>query len=262
MDLNNITNATIFYLKFIKAIFLTDDLTSLLKLANELEIDYKSLELLKMLRDFVKPHTTNHSLPDNVANNIYTFVNIVRFSYTAEDKKERFEISNDIIGMLNESQGKKEYPLYQSLIASYFPKVKDAFNHSLSYINDPDVIKSEIAAITELEYIVLYSHSETLDIDEFIEDICEDLILSPVYLFAIDHLLREYPGIMKDDKFMSRIRFILKNNELLLDQYYGSLDEECFYDLDEDDEATVKDKNFWKLHEKVKKKVGINKKGS
>lgn len=262
MDLNNITNATIFYLKFIKAIFLTDDLTSLLKLANELEIDYKSLELLKMLRDFVEPHTINHSLPDNVANNLYTFVNIVRFSYTPEDKKERFEISNDIIGMLNESQGKKEYPLYQSLIDSYFPKFTDALNQALTYNSDPDIIKAEIGAITELEYVVLYSHSETVDIDEFIEDLCEDLILSPVYLFAIDHLLREHPEISKDDKFMSRVRFILKNNELLLKQYHGTLDEECFFDLDEDDEATVKDKNFWKLHEKVKKKVGINKKGS
>ena len=100
MDFNNINDSTIFYLKFLKAIFLTENLTELLKLAENLEIDYKSIDLLKMLRDFVRPQTQKHSLPSNVAENLYTFVNISRFSYTPEDKKERFEISNDIITKL------------------------------------------------------------------------------------------------------------------------------------------------------------------
>lgn len=262
MDFNNINDSTIFYLKFLKAIFLTENLTELLKLAENLEIDYKSIDLLKMLRDFVRPQTQKHSLPSNVAENLYTFVNISRFSYTPEDKKERFEISNDIIGMLNGSKYNPELPLYQSLIASYFPNVKEAFNQGLAYRENPEVIKAELAAITEIEYIILYSHSDIVSIDEFIEDACEDLLLSSVYLFAIDHLLRENPNLLNDKKFMHRVRFILTNNELLLKQYNGALDEECFFDLDEDDEQTIKDEKFWKLHNKVKKKVMTRRKDS
>lgn len=259
MDFNNNTDATIFYLKFLKAIFLTENLTELLNTTEELEIDYKSIELLKMLRDFIRPQIENHSLPTNIAENLYTFVNISRFSYTEEDKKERFEVSNDIIGMLNCSKYNPELPLYQSLITSYFPNAKEAYNQLLMYRAEPSSTKAEFAAITEIEYIILYTHSNLVEIDEFIQDASEDLVLSLVYLFAIDHLLRESPMLLKDEKFLSRVRFILTNNELLLKQYHGQNDEECYFDLDETDEETIKDKKFWQLHQKIKKKIGRRK---
>lgn len=262
MNFNDINDSTIFYLKFIKAIFLSDNLTELLNLTEEFGIDYKSVELLKMMRDFVRPQTKEHSLPKSVADNIYSFVNISRFAYTAEDKKERFAVSNDIIDMLNASQDKPELHLYQAAIASYFPNVKDTFLHLLAYQNNPDLVKLELAAIAGLEYIILYTHSDVVDIDEFMEDVCEDLLLSSVYLVAVDHLLHEFPNIKYDKKFMARVKFVLRNNELLLKQYNGTLDEDCIYELSEDDDEDIKNDDFWKLHEKVKKKVGINKKGS
>ena len=262
MDFNNINDSTIFYLKFIKAIFLSSNLTELLSLAEEFGIDYKSVELLKMMRDFVRPQTKEHSLPKSVADNIYSFVNISRFAYTAEDKKERFAVSNDIIGMLNGSQDKPELHLYQAAIASYFPSAKDTFFHLLAYQNNPEIIKEELAAIAGLEYIILYTHSDVVNIDKFMEEICNDLLLSSVYLVAVDHLLHEFPSMKYDKKFIDRVKFVLRNNELLLKQYNGTLDEDCMYELNEDDEDAIKDDKFWQLHQKVKRKVGIEKKDS
>ena len=132
----------------------------------------------------------------------------------------------------------------------------------LSYQNNPDLVKSELAAIAGLEYIILYTHSDVVDIDEFMEEVCEDLLLSSVYLVAVEHLLREFPNMKYDKRFMSRVRFVLRNNELLLKQYNGTLDEDCIYELNEDDEEAIKNDNFWKLHQKVKRKVGIIKKDS
>lgn len=253
MDLKIERNATIFYLKFLRAIFVTNDLNELLRMARELGIDYTSLELLKMLRDLVIPHTQSNSLPEISVQNLYNYLNICRFEVDDDDKKERFEICNEILGYINSSKGKVQYPLYQSMINSFYSNFFERIKYHALFATEPEIVTPILSSATELEYLILFFHSEVIEEDEFEEDISEDLVLSLVYLLAVDHLLREYPSLLKDKLFLSRLSYILNNNELLFKEYNGSPDEDCLFELAPDDEDSLKDKKFWKLHQKSKK---------
>ena len=254
MDLNDTRNSTIFYLKFLKAIFVTNDLNELLRMAKELGIDYISTELLKMLRDLIIPYTQNNSLPESVYQNLYAYLNICRFEVDEVDKSERFKICNDILGYINTSKGKTPYPLYQSMINSFYPSFLERIQYHSLYLTEPTVVENILCSATELEYLILFFHSTVIEDDEF-EDISEDLILSMVYLLATDHLLCENPSLLNDQLYISRLRFVLRNNELLLQAHNGNLIEECDFELNPEDASALSDKSFWKLHNKIKKKV-------
>ena len=75
MNLNAKYNITLFNLKFLKNVFITQDLNGLLKITEELGVDYKSLYLLIMLQDLITKCTTNHSLPESVNQNLYNYIN-------------------------------------------------------------------------------------------------------------------------------------------------------------------------------------------
>ena len=255
MDLNNEYNATIFYLKFLRAIFVTNDLNELLRMARELGIDYTSLELLKMLRDLVIPYTQNNSLPEVSVQNLYNYLNICRFDIDEDDKKEHFEICNEILGYLNASKDKVQYPLYQSMINSFYYNFFERIKYHALFVAEPEIVTPILSSAAELEYLALFFHSEIIEDEAFEEDISEDLILSLTYLLAIDHLIREYPSLLKDKLFLSRLSYILNNNELLLKEHNGNPNDDCLFELAPDDEAALKDKKFWKLHQKIKKKV-------
>jgi len=255
MDLNNISNATKFYLKFLSAIFVTEDLNMLLTTAEQLGIDYSSIELLKMLKDLVVPYTLNNSLPDNVNQNIFSFVSICRDCGLEEDKKERYGICNDIIGLINSSLTKPPYPLYQAMINSYYPSFMKRFKNHISFLVEPGNIKTLMSHITEIEYLVLLFHSTTIENNDFLYLYSEDFVLSFPYLFAINHLLREEPNLLDDELFCSRLNFVLRNNEQLLKVHRGKMVEDCMFDLIPEDEETLGNKAFWKLNKQVKKKV-------
>lgn len=255
MDLNTEYNATVFYLKFLKAVFVTNDLNELLRMARELGIDYTSVELLKMLRDLIIPYTQNNSLPEHVNQNLYNYLNICRFEYDSEERKERFELCNEILGYINASKGKTPYPLYQSMINSYYSNFLERIKYHALFVTDPDIVTTILSSAAELEYLILFFHSTVIDKEEFEEDISEDLILSLVYLLANDHLLREDPSLLKDKLYLSRLSYVLKNNELLLQEHKGTPDEDCLFELDPEDEEALNNKKFWKLHQKIKNKV-------
>lgn len=256
MDLTDEKNATIFYLKFLKAIIVTQDLKSLLDMAENLGIDYTSVELLKMLEDFTRQVTASYSLPEESAHNIYSFLNICRFTCReAENQPERIELCNSIIGYLNSSKTNPPYRMYEMMINSYYVAFLDQLKFHISYALNPDAIKLLLSSVVELEYLILFMQSNLVEIDEFIEDFGEDLVLSQIYLLATDHLIREYPELLRDKTYVGRLRFVLDNNEMLLREHQGQPAEECVYELDSDDTDALEDKRFWKLHHKIKKMV-------
>ncbi len=257
MDLLKEKDATIFYMKFLKTILVTKDLKETLRMAQELGIDYTSVELLKMLRDLIKAYTQETSLPLEANNNIYEYLNLCRFSFD-DTHSERVELCNEIIALLNVSKGKPPYPLYPSMINSYFENFMERIHHHVLYAVNPESEELLLSSVAELEYLILFLHSTLIDDEEFAFDISEDLVLSLEYLLATNHLLREDPTLLRDKLYLSRLRYILKNNDLLLQEYQGKPDDDCIFELDDEDEAIIKDKKFWKLHTKIKKKVEKN----
>lgn len=255
MDFNEVEDSTAFYLKFLKALMVSEDLPAFLQEADELGIHYQSVPLLEMLRDLVKGYTYEHSLPPQIADCIYNFVGICRFiaDTDEEDRKLRWAVCNEILGLLNESKGKEEYPFYPSLINHFYSgKLARLWNHLL-YQGDSELGKQKLDTFTNLEYYILYSHTELLDEEEFLSFIC-DFLLNGSYLEIVQSLMRELPKLKQDAYFLKRVRRVLTENENLKQEYEGNpTDSE--YELDEDDDDIVKRKSFWRLHNKVKRKV-------
>lgn len=258
------TYNTILYLKFLQALLVCDNLNEFLNEADELGISYDSVPVLEMFDEIVGAYTLEHSLPFTIENNVLNFVSMQRFCVqddSVEEKRKRTQICNHIISCINGSKGKKEYPFYPALINHlYHGIVFKTWNHYL-YANSPDEMKALFDSYISLEYYVLYSHTEALSEQEFMMFGCS-FLLNGAYLEAIQFLLDEIPELANDSTFIKRIRKILTENENLLSEYQGSPIAESDSYLEDGDEEYVKDKYFWKLQRKVKKRLNRFRKDS
>lgn len=251
------TYSTILYLKFLQALLVCKDITEFLEEADEFGIDYKTVSVLEIFSQIIGAYTTEHSLPRDIENNVLNFLSIQRVPNENEEKEERsrrIEICNGIISCINRSKGKPEYPFYPSLINHlYHGFIFKTWNHYL-YANSPDQMKDLFDSYISIEYYVLYSHAEILNDQEFMLFAC-NFLLNGAYLEAIEFLLDEIPELENDPIFIARIRKILIENENLLSEYQGNPIEGSESYLEDEDEEYVKDKYFWKLHRKVKKRL-------
>lgn len=256
MDYNNVTDSTIFYLKFLQALLICDDLKEFLKEAEELEIDYTSIPLIEIFRDLIKAYTLNNSLPETISRNVIEYVNVCRFHSDTETKEEtskRFSVCNDIINYMNISKDKPEYPFYPSLINHLYRGLFRPWNHFL-YANNPEGMQQLLNSYLSLEYYVLYSHTELLGDIDFMAFGCS-FLLNGAYLESVEFLLQDIPTLANDPTFLRRIRKILKENENLLKEYQGNPVASSDSYLEDEDTEYVTDKYFWRLHNKVKKKI-------
>ncbi len=259
MNLQNTRNVTIFYLKLLRAICVTKDLTDLLLKLDDLKIDYSSIELLKMLQKLIKPLTINTTLSEPIKKNLFNYINICRFVETdPEEHSERVSICNELIRMLNESENKPLFPFYKSMANKYFRRPFERVLLALDYESMEDMLS--VAA--ELEFLVLYFHSDEVSELDFIEDASEELLLNNWYLLCNISILSEFPELLCDRKYVSRIKFILDNNEALRRQYQGYQDEDCLFDLDQDDKEIIENKSFWKNQKRLRKMLKRKEKDS
>lgn len=257
MDYTKEADSTMFYLKFLQALMVCDNMREFLEEAKELGIHYTSIAVLQTFKEIVDAYTSSWSLPSNISRNVIDYVSVCRFRSDEETKEEtakRFDVCNDIINAINSSQGKPLYPFYTTIINQvYHGFVSKALNH-IAYARNPEWMEEFLNSLLSLEYYVLYSHSHLLQDSEFMEFGCS-FLLNGTYLEAVDFLLRDIPELSNDPIFLRRIRKVLTENENLLSEYNGNpIDGSDSY-LEDDDTEFVADKDFWKLHDKVKKKV-------
>lgn len=254
---------TILYIKFLQAVLVCKDLNEFLKEADELGIEYTSLPVLEIFQELIGAYTQDHSLSTSIENNVLQFISIHRFHSKEEAKEERLrrvELCNQIVSSINRSRGKEEYPFYPALINHLYHGLFKTWNHCL-YANNPSAMKELLDSYISLEYYVLYSHTELLDDQEFMLFGCS-FLLNGAYLESIQFLLDEIPELENDPVFLQRIRRILTENENLLNEYQGSPVPESESYLEDGDEEYVKDKYFWKLQRKVKRRLNRLKKDS
>ncbi len=257
MNYMDTKDSTIFYLKFLQALMVCDNIPDFLKEAEELELNYTSLALLETFRDIINAYTSSWSLLSNITRNIFDYISFCRYQSdeeTKEETKKRYALCNDIINALNTSKDKEEYPFYPNLINKIYRNfIPRMINHA-AYASNPSGMQEFLNSFLIIEYYVLYSHSHLLEDTEFMAFGCS-FLLNGTYLEAIDFLLDEIPELASDTIFLKRIRKILTENENLLSEYEGKPVPGSDSYLEDDDEQYVSDKSFWKLHNKVKKKI-------
>ena len=264
MDYNTVEDATLFYLKFLQNVMIQEDLGDFLDEAEELGIQYTTLPFLELTRDLVKAYTKHTRLPLKINDNLFYFVGKCRFiseKETSSNRKRRFQLCNEIVEAIHDSSFKPQYPFYQSL-ANYFylnPVERALYCARLSL--EEEGAKQQIRALAGSEYYILYSQSTLVTEEEFIE-FAVNYLLNFGYLRVVRNLLQKIPKLRHDEVFLTRTKKVLDLNDQLLEEAKGNPILECECTLEEDDKEIVENKSFWKLQEKVKRKVANYQKDS
>jgi len=264
MNYKKTADANIFYLKFLQALMVCDNVNDFLREAKELGIHYDSIPLLEIFKDIVGAYTSSWSLPSHITKNIFDYIGVCRYHSDEETKEEtsrRFELCNDIINDLNTSKTKPLYPFYPNLIDKIYRSFVARMINHVAYNTNPIGMQEFLDSFVSIEYYVLFSHSHLLEDSEFMQFGCS-FLLNGTYLEAIDFLIREIPELANDAIFLKRTRKILTENENLLSEYEGNPVSSSDSYLEEDDTEYVTDKSFWKLHNKVKKNIARYQKDS
>ena len=131
----------------------------------------------------------------------------------------------------------------------------------LRSITDPEEGKEIVRTFAATEYYILYSHSSLLADEEFM-GVGANFLLNGAYLMCIENLLKQYPELGESPLFLERTSKILDYNDALMDEYQGKPNSDADCTLEPGDEEDMQDKNLWKEHNKVKKKVNQLKKDS
>ncbi len=265
MEETFLENNTLVCLKFIQSMLVQQDVKEFLEEAKNEEFDYTSIAMLQLTRDYVKALTMDYSLPDDVKYNVESYVSTCRFEVfnqeeSEDERKKRFEISNDIVCLIHGSYGKEPYPYFPSLINHFYPHSFSRTLMHLQYLSNTDIIKEQLCMLTTLEYYILLSHL-ILEDEEFME-IGVAFLLQDSYFIGVTALLDSYPYLEDNPTFLKRVKKILTYNEELLAIYHGAPEESSDYYLEESDMDIVGDRRFWKQHQKLKKKMAKLKKGS
>ena len=247
MNFERTEDCTIFYLKFLQTMLCQEDISAFLKEVEEFGVSTSSIALLELLKELIYQYTQSTSLPEEVVKNVYYFVNEHRFQEEQEGRKERCEVCNEIINLLNRSTSFPAFPFYQSLVNRYYTSPLQRLNEHLSLITEPGRVKRDMSNFTAYEYLIFLSHTYLVSEEEF--------LLNDVYLVCIPILLSEIPKLKDDVVFQRRVNYVLKCNEALSAIEKGAEDEAFPYELDAGDEAILHNKMFWKLHRKLKTKM-------
>ena len=148
----------------------------------------------------------NYMFDDDEINNIGKILEDVKI-INDEHTNERINIINEILTILNSGTDKQEY---YSFYKEEF--IKRISNKKLSKLdnNTIDRYKYIIKTSIALDPIILLSH---VSIDEDLNNYINDFIDSVFYRMSIRAIMQEYPSILNNELFVSRMNKVLNNSK-------------------------------------------------
>ena len=143
---------------------------------------------------------------DNEVNNIGLILQDVKYiedEYTIK----RINIINEILTILNRGVDKKEY--YNFYKDEFLKRIK---NKKLRKLDESAIEKYKyiIKMSLALDPIILLSHTT---IDEDINNYLNDFVDSVLYRMSIRAIIDEYPFILNNELFVSRMNKVLDNSK-------------------------------------------------
>ncbi len=148
----------------------------------------------------------NYMFDDAEINNIGIILQDVK-DIEDEYTNERIDIINEILTILNSGNNKQEH--YNFYKEEFLKRVN---NKKLNKLDESAIerykyiIKTSIA----LDPIILLSHTST---DEDINNYLNDFIDSVFYRMSIRAIIQEFPLILNNDLFVSRMNMVLDNSK-------------------------------------------------
>lgn len=165
---------------------------------------FTKIDELKQLEQLIVDN--RYMFDGNATNNISIIMQDLR--YIEDDHTlERGEIINNIINSINNDYSKEDnYDFYRYEMCVRYNTNK--YRHLKKNIVDKykDLIDASIA----LDCAVLHSH--TIDINSF-NEYYNNLVDNPIYIMSIRAIINEYPLILNDERFISRMNKVLGSSE-------------------------------------------------
>lgn len=165
---------------------------------------FKDIEYLRQFQNFIEDN--RFMFDDKRANNIYKILQNVRY---VEDEytKERITILNNIHNILNTPINKDDnYDFYRT-------EIVQRYNKSKYYKLKDNIVESKkdlISASIAFDMPVIESH--IFDSDMY-NKYYDDFIENPLYYMSVRAIINEFPLILENDIFVSRLNNILSQTK-------------------------------------------------
>ena len=165
---------------------------------------FKDIEYLRQFQNFIEDN--RFLFDDKRVNNIYKILQDVRY-VEDEYKEERITILNNINNILNTPINQKDNNDF------YRTEIVQRYNKKKYYRLKDDVVESKkdlISASIAFDMPVIESH---IFDSEMYNKYYNEFIDNPLYYMSVRAIINEFPLILDNDIFVSRLNDILSQNK-------------------------------------------------
>ncbi len=183
---------------------------------------YFDLVVMDYLKTVIEELTKNNFLSKKVKDNIKTYLLKAR-DYKDEDRKERIDIINDILTLLNGQEKDNSLVFY---VSELYKRTNDK---KIIYRATKEQIREKIDRIHESivnDYLILTTHNITTTEEEFKNNFLDKFVCSDVYVESINVLLSEIPQIFNDKVFYERVMNVLEMKKFFTKEKSTKLEKE------------------------------------
>lgn len=173
------------------------------------------IDVLSVLKDLVEAYSTEECLAHNVKTNIYTILVDGR-NINDENYKERIELINKIINILNNTKDDKVMLFYSGQAYIRRNNLREIKKWSF------DKLKREIPYIEQSicnDFDLVCSHIENTTEEEFNDYYLPIFTNNNYYYESLNTILRECPSLFKNKLFAKRVKQVLSVNKNMPKNY-------------------------------------------
>lgn len=175
------------------------------------EVDFKyedhyfDLTIMEYLKDIISEFTKKDLFSKKVKDNIKNYLLKAR-DFKDDKRKERIDIINDILSLLNNQQKDYSIGFYSLQLCLRRNSKKYLFTKNEEIISEIENVHGSIVN----DYLVLGTHFETMSEENFKKYFLDKFIMSGFYVESINVLLDEMPQLFNNSTFYNRVMDILE----------------------------------------------------
>lgn len=188
----------------------------------EYDLIYYDLVIMDYFKEVVKELTKNNYLSKKVKDNIKCYLLKAR-DYKDEDRKDRIDIINDILSLLNSQEKDNSLVFY---VTELYKRTKDK---KYIYLSSKSDIINEVDRIHEsivCDYLILTTHNVSTSEEDFHNNFLEKFVCSKVYIESINTLLNEMPQLFNNKIFYKRVMDVLEMKQFFAQEKPTKLEKE------------------------------------
>lgn len=159
-----------------------------------------NIDVFKLFYRFLKDFSSQCNISNVVKKNLYEILNYGK-SIKDENTSERNSLINEMIILINTTSS-DTLDFYAQQLYYRRPKVKltvDNIEDSMDSINESIVN----------DFVVLTSHSEDIDDDNFVENYLPTLVFSDEYYESLNVIFKACPSLFRNKVFMDRVKAVV-----------------------------------------------------